>query len=267
MKMISIMLCSLSACGFALDGGSGAEGPDAGTGIDAEAPQLDASIGGTGTPVNLGTAGGYVVLSKAGISGTTATVTGNLGVSPAAATYITGFSLIADSSNTFSTSAQITGRVYAADYAVATPAALTTAISDMELAFTAAAARAPDFTEVGAATTSDPMLPGVHRWSGALLVPSTVTLTGGPNDVWLFQVANDLTVSAGAQIVLAGGAKAKNVFWQISGKVTLATMAHLEGVVLTQTSVTFGAGASQNGRLLAQTSVVIDGSTVVQPAP
>ncbi len=266
MKMISIMLCSLSACGFALDGG-GANAPDAG-GDSATPPILDASQGGTGTPVSLGTAGNYVVLAKAGISGTTATVTGNLGVSPAAATYITGFSLIADASNTFSTSAQITGRVYAADYAIATPAALTLAIMDMELAFTAAAARAADFIDVGGASTSGQVLvPGVHRWSGALLVPATVTLTGGPDDVWLFQIAGDLTVDAGARILLAGGARSKNVFWQISGKLTLATMAHVEGVVLTQTSVTFGAGASLNGRLLAQTSIVIDGSTILQPAP
>ena len=220
-----------------------------------------------GIPVNLGTAGAFVVLAKGAISGTTATVTGNVGVSPAAATYITGFSLIADTSNTFSTSAQITGRVYAADYAVPTPALLTAAVSAMELAFTAAAARAPDFTEVGSGSTGGQVLvPGVYRWAGALLIPATLTLTGSATDVWIFQVGQDLTVSAGTRIVLAGGALPRNVFWQVSGKVTLAAMAHLEGIVLTQTSVTFGAGASLVGRLLAQTAITIDGSTIVQPA-
>jgi hypothetical protein len=85
--------------------------------------------------------------------------------------------------------------------------------------------------------------------------------------VWIFQIAQDLTLSSGTDIVLAGGALPKNVFWQVSGLVDLGTTAHLEGIVLSQTSITLRTGASVNGRLLAQTAVTIDGSTVVQPAP
>jgi hypothetical protein len=104
-----------------------------------------------GLPVNLGTAGGFAILAKSGISTVPASaITGNIGVSPAAATYITGFSLIADFTNVFSTSPQVTGKVYAADYAVPTPSNLTTAVGDMELAFTDAAGRAPGVTELGA---------------------------------------------------------------------------------------------------------------------
>lgn len=223
----------------------------------------------TGQPVRLGTAGTFVILAKSAISTVpTSAVTGNVGISPAAASFITGFALTADSSNVFARSTQVTGKVYAANYAVPTPSNMTTAIGDMELAFTDAAARAPDVTELGAGNIGGKTLtPGVYKWGTGLLIPTDVTLTGSATDVWIFQVAQSLTMSSGAKIVLAGGALPKNVFWQVSGLVDLGTTAHLEGVVLTKTSATLHTGASINGRLLAQTAVTLDGSAVVQPAP
>src|SRR4029078_6349622 len=90
-------------------------------------------------PVNLGTADSYAILSQAGISTVPpSAITGDMGVSPISATGITGFSLTMDSSNVFSTSPAVTGKVYAADYASPTPAKLTTAIGDMQHAFTEA---------------------------------------------------------------------------------------------------------------------------------
>ena len=197
-----------------------------------------------------------------------AVVTGDLGVSPMAATYITGFSLIADATNVFSTSTQVTGKVYAADYAVPTPSNLTTAIGDMELAFTDAAGRAPDVTELGAGNIGGMTLaPGVYKWGTGLLIPTDVTLTGSATDVWIFQIAQNLTVSSAVTVLLTGGALAKNVFWQVAGSVDLGTTAHFEGIVLCQTTITLHTGASITGRLLAQTAVTLDASTVTQPAP
>jgi hypothetical protein len=219
-------------------------------------------------PVDLGTAGNYVILAKSGISTVpTSAITGNLALSPAAATLITGFSLVIDGTNVFSTSAQVTGKVYAANYAVPTPANLTLAVGDMMLAFTDAAGRAPDVTEVGAGSIGGKTLvPGVYKWGTGLLIPSNITLTGSATDVWIFQIAKNLTVSSGAQVTLAGGALPKNVFWQVAGLVELGTTAHLEGVVLCKTAITLSTGASVNGRLMAQTAVNIAKSTVVQPA-
>lgn len=220
-----------------------------------------------GQPVSLRTAGDFVILAKTGISTVpTSSITGDLGISPAAASFITGFSLAADATNVFSTSPQVVGRVYAADYAVPSPSTMTTAIGDMELAFTDAAGRAPAITELGAGSIGGMTLaPGVYGWSTGLLIPTDVTLDGGATDVWIFQIAGDLTMSSGARIVLAGGALPQNVFWQVSGLVDLGTTAHCEGIVLSMTSVTLRTGASINGRLLAQTAVDIDGSTVVAP--
>jgi Ice-binding-like len=222
---------------------------------------------GAALPVDLGMAGTYVILAESGISTVpTSIVTGNLGVSPAAASYITGFSLTADATNAFATSRQVTGRVYAADYATPTPSNMTRAVADMKLAFTDAAGRAADVTELGAGNIGGMTLaPGAYKWGTGLMIPKDVTLAGSSTSVWIFQVAQGLTVSGATRIVLADGALAKNVFWQVSGSVELGTTAHFEGIVLTRTSIALRTGASINGRLLAQTAVSIDGSTVVEP--
>jgi hypothetical protein len=220
-------------------------------------------------PVDLGTAAGFAILAKSGISTVpTSAITGDLGLSPAAATFITGFSLTMDSGNSFATSTQVTGQVYASDFGAPTPSFLTTAVGDMELAFTNAAGRAADVTELGAGSIGGMTLgPGVYEWGTGLLIATDVTLTGGATDVWIFQIAGNLTQSSGANVILTGGALPNNVFWQVAGLVELDTTAHCEGVVLSQTSVTLGTGASINGRLLAQTAVTLDGATVVEPTP
>ena len=231
----------------------------------------DAHAGDAGTllPVNLGTAGNYVILAKSGISNVpTSAVTGDLGISPAAATSITGFSLTLDSSKVFSTSSEVTGKVYASDYKPPTPPNLTTAVSDMQTAFTDAAGRAPNVTELGAGNIGGKTLTaGVYQWSTDLLIPTDVTLTGSATDVWIFQIAKTLNVSSATKVSLTGGAVSKNVFWQVSGAVDLGTTSQFEGVILGKTKIALKTGASINGRLMAQTAVTIDGSTIVEPAP
>jgi methionine-rich copper-binding protein CopC len=221
-------------------------------------------------PVSLGMAGNFAILAKSGIDTVpTSAVTGDIGVSPAAATFITGFGLTADSSNVFATSPQVTGKVYAANYAVPTPSNLTTAVSDMETAFTDAAGRpTPDFTDLGAGDISGlTLVPGLYKWGTGLSINTDITLAGGPNDVWIFQVSKDITQANGVKIILTGGALPKNIFWQSAGVVSLGTTAHFEGVILSQTAITLDTGASINGRLLSQTAVTLKSSTVTQPAP
>ncbi len=220
-------------------------------------------------PVNLGTAGNFVVLAKTGVSSTgTTAVVGDIGLSPAAATFITGFGLIADSTNVFSTSSLVTGKVYASNYAVPTPTNMTMAISDMETAFTDAAGRTlPDFTELGAGNISGlTLVPGLYKWgTGVLITSAGVTLSGGANDVWIFQIAQDLTVSNSAIITLAGGAQAKNIFWQVSGQATLGTAADFKGILLSQTLISLNTGAKMNGRALAQSAVTLDATAITAP--
>ena len=222
-----------------------------------------------GVPVDLGTAANFVLLAKSGITNVpTSMITGNIGVSPITSTAITGLPLTADGSGEFSTTPQVTGRVYAPDFTQPTAANLTTAIGDMELAFTAAAGRAPDVTELGAGMIGTVTLaPGVYKWSSALLIPTSITLSGSATDVWIFVIAQDLTVSSGASILLAGGARSKNIFWDVGGQLVANPGSHLEGNVLSMTGATLDTGASLNGRLLAQTLVTIRGSVIQIPTP
>jgi len=230
------------------------------------------SISGGGAnpaPVDLGTARDYVILAKSGIDSVPiSVVTGDLGVSPAAAEYITGFSLVADASNVFATSSQVTGKLFAADYAAPTPSKLTTAVSDMETAFSDAAGRAASVTELGAGDISGLTLArGVYKWGTDLTIQTDVTLWGGPNDVWIFQIAGGLTMASAKTVVLKGGARPENIFWQVAGDagVALGATAHFEGIVLAQTAINVENAAVVNGRLLAQTAVNIIGSTVAEP--
>jgi hypothetical protein len=219
-------------------------------------------------PVNLGTAGNYVVLSKTGISTTGAGhISGDIGVSPISAAAITGFALTADPSNVFSTSASVTGKVYAANYAVPTPSNMSTAVSNMETAYTDAAGRSSNYTELYAGDlTGKTLTRGVYKWgSGVLISAGGVTLSGTATDVWIFQIAQTLTVANGAHINLTGGASAANVFWQVGGEVTIGTTGAMNGVILGQTAIILRTGASFNGRALAQTAVTLDANAVTDP--
>lgn len=255
--MALLLTVSLAGCG-GNGGGSTTVAPGAGSGAGG--------LGVGPAPVNLGTAGNYVILAKSAISTTGATaVTGNLGVSPAAASFITGFSLSAPPT-TFSTSPIVTGQVFAADYDSPTPTILTTAVLDMMTAYTDAAGRAPDHTELGTGNIGGMTLPpAVYKWSTGVLIPTDVTLSGGPNDVWIFEIAQNLVMSSGTRIRLEGGAQAKNIFWQVFGIVDLGTTSHFEGNALVQTGISLKTGATANGRLLAQTAVSLDASTLTAP--
>ena len=213
-------------------------------------------------PVNLGSAGNFTVLSKTGITDVFKTsVVGNVGTSP-----ITGAALLLSCG-------EVTGRVFVVD-AAGPPCAindattLTASVLDMENAYLDAAGRvSPDFTELGAGEIGGLTLtPGLYKWGTGLLITNDVTLAGGPNDVWIFQVAGTLNEANSKNVTLTGGAQAKNVFWQSAGAVTIGTQAHFEGTILSKTMIAMKTKASINGRLLAQTAVTLQMNTLVPPA-
>ena len=221
-------------------------------------------------PVLLGKAGTFVVLAKTAVSTVPSSgITGDIGVSPAAASFITGFSLVADSTNVFATSPQVVGKVYAANYAVPTPSNLTTAVSNMEAAYNDAAGRStPDFLELGTGNIGGKTLvPGLYKWTSTVTIPADVVLAGSANDVWIFQTSGDLMMSAAKNMTLSGGALAKNIFWQVAGTATFGANSHFEGVVLAKTDIKLLTGTTMNGRTLSQTQVVLQQATLTQPAP
>jgi hypothetical protein len=240
--------------------------------------------GAVGAAVNLLTAGDFVILANTavtynGTAGVTA-VTGDVGISPAAASYITGFTSHVDATNDFATATEVTGRIYAPGYTGGqigsnglTPAKMTAAQNDMVTAYNDARLRTAGtgpFLDAGAGNIGGlNLVPGVYTWAtnSDVTIPANVTLTGNATDVWIFQIPGTLNISNGVSVVLGGTAVAKNIFWQVGGTgVTLGTTAHIEGVVLSKTLITLGVGATASSRLLAQTAVTL-GGTVTQPAP
>ena len=215
--------------------------------------------------VELGTAGNYVILAKTAINNNpTSDITGDLGLSPAATSYITGFSLTDFTG--YATSAQVTGNVYASDMADPTPINLTTAVENMITAYNDASGRpTPDFLELGTGNLGGKTLvPGLYKWTSTVTLPTDVTISGGADDVWIFQISGDLNMSAAVNLILEAGAQAKNIFWQVSGEATFGATSHFEGIILSMTGITFQTGASFNGRALAQTAVILDGNVIVE---
>jgi len=212
--------------------------------------------------VNLGVAGNFAILSKSGITDVfQSAITGDIGTSP-----ITGAAILV-------TCVEVAGTIYTVNAAgplpcrVINPSRLTTAVSDMQTAYTDAAGRSkPNFLNLGAGNIGGKTLtPGLYKFTSAVVIPTNIYISGGPNDVWIFQIAGTLQMSSAVNMTLIGGAQAKNIFWQTSGAVTLGTTSHFEGIILGQTGINLQTGASVKGRLLAQTAVTLQMNTVTNP--
>ncbi|MDO8527875.1 MAG: ice-binding family protein [Deltaproteobacteria bacterium] len=213
-------------------------------------------------PVALRTAGAFAVLTKSGVTDVPLSViTGDIGSSPISGTA------------TLVTCDEVTGTIYSVDAAGPLPCRvnnatlLTAAISDMQIAYADAAGRTlPDFTELGAGQIGGlTLFPGLYKWSSNVLMSTDVTLSGSANDVWIFQIAGNLTQASARKVHLRGGAQAKNVFWQVAGQATLGTTADFKGTILSKTAIVLNTGAVIHGRALAQTAVTLDHSTVTRP--
>jgi len=221
-------------------------------------------------PVLLGTAGNFATLAKSAITNATlgaSLITGNIGLSPAAESYIAGFALT--DATGYATTPEVTLKVFAADQAPPTPANMTAAISDMELAYTDAAGRVtPDYINLGSGTigASTPALaPGLYTWGSSVNMTGNITINGSANDVWIFQMSGDFLVDNAVIVTLAGGAQAKNIFWQVAGQATLGGTSAVKGNILSQTGITLQTGATLLGRALAQTQVALQSAFVTTP--
>ena len=229
--------------------------------------------------VDLLTAGDYAILSKAGITNVPESViTGNIAVSPITFASMTGFGLALDSGSSFSTSVQIIGEVFGADYAEPTPSILSTAVLDMEAAYLDAKGRPnseADRKDLGAGILDGvvhggrdtPLTPGVYTFADHVTITNDIYFEGSHTDVFIIQVAGYMTQAANVNVILMGGAKAENIVWQVAGYVTLFSGAHMEGIILSATAVTMNTGSSLNGRILAQTAVTLDTVKILEPPP
>jgi hypothetical protein len=221
--------------------------------------------------VNLGTAGNYVILTKSGISTVPdSVIIGDIAVSPIAATAMTGFNLTLDSEGEFSLdlTSQLDGKAYASDYSDPTPAKLSTAVSDMEIAYTDAAGRvntnAARINLAGGLIGGLTLTPGMYTFQVDVNIATDITLSGGSTDVFIIQTTKSVVQAANKKVILSGGAQAKNIFWQVAGEVNVGAGAEMEGILLVKTAVTFKTGSSLNGRILAQTACNLQMATINQ---
>jgi hypothetical protein len=213
-------------------------------------------------PVNLRTAGDFVILTEAGITDVpTSAVTGDVGTSP-----ITGAADLL-------TCTEVKGLVLSVTTAgpapcnIKNPTKLTAAVLDMKTAYTDAAGRSnPDFTELRRGVIGGMTLaPGLYKWGTGVSMQTDITLSGTSNQVWIFQIAGNLLESNGVTVHLKGGAQAKNIFWQVAGLTMLGTTSHFEGIILCKTLIAVQTHASIDGRLFSQTAVTLQMNKVTQP--
>jgi hypothetical protein len=217
------------------------------------------------TPVKLGSAGTFAVLSKSGITNVYASVIkGDVGASPitGAAIGLTCGEMAGGIMYTVNAAGPLPCSVTAATL-------LTAAVGDMETAYRDAAGRVlPNYLNLGAGEIGGKTLaPGLYKWGTNVTISTNVTLHGGPTDVWIFQISGGINQASATRVNLTGGALAKNVFWQSAGSVSIGTTAHFQGVILAKTLIAVKTGATVNGRLLAQTAVTLQKNKVSQPAP
>jgi hypothetical protein len=240
--------------------------------------------------VELLTAENYVILASSGISTAgTSDITGDIAVSPIAAFAMSGFSLALDPSGKFSTSEQVSGRAYAANYVPTSPANLTLAVGAMGAAYTNAAGRVnTNATRINIGSgvlggdgvdglnggENAPLTPGVYTFGSDVTINRDITFEGtnpGENDdpdIFIIQMTGNLKQVGDTKVILTGGAIATNIFWQIAGyvKVLAGPDTHMKGILLVKTAVLFETGSSLSGRVLAQTAVTLQKATITEDA-
>jgi hypothetical protein len=223
-------------------------------------------------PVDLRSTANFAVLAGSLISNIpTSAITGDIGLSPAAGAGMTGLGLL-----------EVAGTIFAVDatypttnVAVIDPTRLTAAKGDLTIAYNDAAGRTPvptgPFLNPGAGDIGGlTLVPGLYKFTSGVLVSITgsdVTLTGSATDVWIFQIASTLTVDDGIKVILAGGAQAANIFWQVGTSATLGTTSVFKGTIMADQSISLKTGAVVEGRLLARIgAVTLAGNTITKPA-
>ncbi len=215
------------------------------------------------TPVALGEARIFAILTKSGVTDVfPSVINGDVGASP-----ITGAAIHVTCTEVK------TGTIYSVNAAgplpcrVTDPTLLTTAVGNMQTAYTDAAGRtSPNFVNLaGGLIGGLTLAPGLYKWDTGVSISTDVTLSGGPNDVWIFQISGNLIQASATKMILEGGALPKNIFWQTTQAVAIGTTAHAEGVILAKTKIAMKTGASANSRLLSQTAVTLEQNTVTRP--
>lgn len=218
--------------------------------------------------VDLNTAGRFGIFAGTGISnnaGFSEIRNLDVGISPGFRSSVTGFP----------PAIVVNGAIYASDDLTpsGTPAMLLQARLDLTAAYLfAEGATSPAPTTVAGDQGGKTLAPGIYKSTSTLLIQAgdlTLDAQGDPNAVWIFQVGSDFTTigGAGGNIILTGGAQAKNIFWQVGSSATIGDNTLFKGNVLAYTSITMNSGARAVGRMLALNGAVVLTNTNIIEKP
>ncbi len=219
------------------------------------------AVVGTGqAPINLGSAGSFAVMATSSIASTgPAVINGNVGLAPGTSQGIPP--------------AQVNGTIHIND------SVITQAQADLLAAYNDAVSRSTNAQTLPGNMGGLTFTPGLYVNSTSVLISGagpgnnvTLDAQGDPNAIFIFKIGSTLTTAPGAQVILAGGAKASNVFWQVGTSATIDTTSIFQGNVLAAVSITMNTGAVVTGRLFAGSgggaaSVTVDGTSVTVPQP
>lgn len=218
--------------------------------------------------ISLGSTVGFAIFTQSGVTNVSSSIIhGDIGLSASPSTALVGFDQASPEADGSESSPQVTGRILDTSSPAPIPTDLAAAATQFETAYTDAATRQnPDKLNLGEGNIGGLTLaPGLYKWTESLTISSDLILKGNANDVWIFQVADDLFVSSDRKILLEG-ANHRNVYWQVAGQTVIGSSAHFEGILLSKSSVTLMNGAAINGRILAKGRVHLHRAKVMQPA-
>ncbi|KAK4702426.1 hypothetical protein P7C70_g3800, partial [Phenoliferia sp. Uapishka_3] len=233
----------------------------------AQLPSVLAPRSTSATMIPLGVAGTYTVVAKTGVSTVpSSSVTGNIGIAPAAMTYLTGFSFTSADASVPSTSSQIKGLAFAPETIGSTSPQ---AALDMVAAYNNGAAQGPaDFTELkGGALDGLTLTKGIYKWGTTVVlgVGQTLTLSGACGDVFIFQAAGAISTGANSNIKLVGGLQSNSIFWVGATALTTGVSSNFAGIILTYTNVVIGTSAALDGAIYTQTEAALHMATITPP--
>jgi Ice-binding-like len=265
--MATLLAAFVAGCG----GGGGGGAPAAPASSGAAGTVCTA---GTGTAcVDLATAGSFVILNPSVIADTAPSIiTGNIGSSGTGSTIAASCAevsgTITDDDGTYAGGGGTVTTCHVTNAALGTLSA-GNPVFDSQTAYTAAQTRAPvtePANSLGVAGNIGGLNipPGVHNWTTAVTIPTSITLTGSATDVWIFQIGGNLNQTGGTTVTLAG-AQAQNIFWQVGGTTTIGAGAQFEGIILSPNAITLSAGAIANGRMFTGAAVNLSTATVRRP--
>ena len=201
--------------------------------------------------VELRSVGAFAVIAGSTVTNTGSTmVTGDLGVSPG--TSVTGFP-----------PGVLVGTMHAGDVGAAS------GIADLTTAYNDAAGRTLCAVSVAGDLGGRTLTPGLYKSTSSLEITTgnlTFDARGDSDAVFILQTASTLTTASASRVILAGGAQAKNITWQIGSSAALGTTSAFAGTILADQAISLATGATLNGRALARIAVVsLDGNTIVRP--